>query len=395
VDVAYRKGMMPRTLAALAAALAVCAVVASAATAATVWAVGDGAVPGTEDDALAAYVQRQPIDRLLYLGDVYETGTAAEFRTNYESSWGRFKHITAPTPGNHEWGNHTTGYDPYWAPLAPAAASRHWYSFDLAGWHFVSLNSEADIGSRSAQLRWLRGDLAQRQGTCTVAFWHRARYSAGGHADAPELDPFWRALRGHAVLVLNGHSHDYQRFRRTRGITEIIVGTGGRRPLEAVNLRDARLATADWSALGALRLEIDGLTARYAQVTAGGRQVDRGSVRCSPVSPAILSIRSPRAGATYRARALRRISGNAANAEGAVRLTLVRRGARGRCELYVGRRKLRAASCRTRRAVKAAAHARWSYRLRHRLRRGRYVLTARVASPDGRPATARSAFTVR
>jgi hypothetical protein len=59
-------------------------------------------------------VSSHRVDRLLYLGDVYESGTAAEFESNYRPLYGRFDSIAAPTIGNHEWPNVATGYVPYW-----------------------------------------------------------------------------------------------------------------------------------------------------------------------------------------------------------------------------------------------------------------------------------------
>ncbi len=129
-----------------------------------VWAVGDGGVAGPADDRLAARVAREGIDRLLYLGDVYETGTATDYAENYAPSWGRFKGITSPTPGNHEWDNRAEGYDRYWGSLAPRNRGGHYYSFNIGGWHFVSLNSHEHSGPGSAQAAWLRRDLKRIPG---------------------------------------------------------------------------------------------------------------------------------------------------------------------------------------------------------------------------------------
>lgn len=273
-----------RLLLAVLLAMAAATVLPATAGADGVWAVGDGAVAGTEDDALAARVQAAGVDRLLYLGDVYERGTASDYRQNYDPSWGRFKAITSPTPGNHEWGNRAVGYDPYWGALAPRTGDGHWYSFNHAGWHFVSLNSEENTSSASAQVAWLRADLARYPGTCTVAFWHRPRYSAGGHPDAPEVQPFWDALAAHAAIVVNGHDHDYQRFSPVRGITQIVVGSGGRRTLDPVNRSDPRLAFADDTHLAALRLRLAGRGATYDLIDGDGVRRDSGSVGCRPHS---------------------------------------------------------------------------------------------------------------
>jgi hypothetical protein len=89
-----------------------------------VWAAGD-ADAGAGSRATAARMTGQ-MNRFLYLGDVYNTGTAAEFQNNFDSVWGKFKPIASPTPGNHEWANRATGYDPYWGARAPTPNGGHW-----------------------------------------------------------------------------------------------------------------------------------------------------------------------------------------------------------------------------------------------------------------------------
>ena len=94
---------------------------------AVVWAAGDVATPGVRADRVAALVRRGEPDRFLYLGDVYETGTAKEFRRWYHPRFGRLAHITEPTIGNHEWDNRFQGYYRYWyrrKGAAPAALVR-------------------------------------------------------------------------------------------------------------------------------------------------------------------------------------------------------------------------------------------------------------------------------
>ncbi len=43
---------------------------------------------------------------ILALGDLqYENGSLTRFQRSYGPSWGRFKSITKPVPGNHEYGS--------------------------------------------------------------------------------------------------------------------------------------------------------------------------------------------------------------------------------------------------------------------------------------------------
>ena len=194
---------------------------------AVVWAVGDGADGSTRAKRLARLIARDEPDRFLYLGDVYETGTAEEFRRNFAGVYGQLAAITAPTPGNHEWGLHREGYDPYWRSVT-GRRQRPWYRFELAGWEVLSLNSEAPHGPRSRQVRWLRRQLEGAAGDCRLAFWHRPRYSAGVYGDDASYEPFWRELAGRARLVLSAHDHNMQRLRPRNGLVQLVAGSGGR-----------------------------------------------------------------------------------------------------------------------------------------------------------------------
>jgi hypothetical protein len=250
---------------------------------AEVWAVGDGADGGHAARALAGEIIRARPDRLLYLGDVYQRGTPYEFAHHYAPVYGRLATRTAPTPGNHEWPNHRRGYDRYWRKIT-GQPTPPWYAFRIGGWQLLSLNSEAPHGARSAQLRWLRRQLRE-PGTCRLAFWHRPRYSAGPHGDQPDVQPFWNALRQRATLVLGGHDHDLQRLHPRGGITELVAGAGGHSQY-GVNRDDSRLAYADDTRTGALRLRLKPGRANIAFVAVTGRVLDRSTVRCRPLSPA-------------------------------------------------------------------------------------------------------------
>jgi 3',5'-cyclic AMP phosphodiesterase CpdA len=124
----------------------------------TVWAIGDGADGGPAAAAVARLIKRSKVDRMLYLGDVYEDGTAAEFARNYDPLYGTLGKRTAPTPGNHDWPNHAEGYDPYWK-RKQGGKVQHYYSFEAGGWRLISLNSEMAHDSGSAQVRWLGSKL--------------------------------------------------------------------------------------------------------------------------------------------------------------------------------------------------------------------------------------------
>jgi 3',5'-cyclic AMP phosphodiesterase CpdA len=243
---------------------------------AVVWAVGDGADGSDAARGVAGRIAAARPDRVLYLGDVYEHGTRADFERNYATTYGRLAAVTAPTPGNHEWQNHTTGYDPYWRRLLHRRIGS-FYAFRAGGWELLSLNSEVDHDRGSRQERWLRARV-RAGGTCRIAFWHRPRYSAGLHRDQDDIRPLWDALRGRAAIVLGGHDHDMQRFKPIDGMTQFVSGAGGRERYSV--RRDSRLAFANDTDYGALRLELRPGTAAYAFVDSAGRVLDRGTIRC-------------------------------------------------------------------------------------------------------------------
>jgi 3',5'-cyclic AMP phosphodiesterase CpdA len=250
-------------------------------TSAAIWAVGDGADGGANGRAVAELIAADAPDRVLYLGDVYELGTAEEFRRNYDTTYGPLARVTAPTPGNHDWLNAERGYDPYWR-RALGRRTAHWYSFRAAGWQILSLNSEASHGVGSVQHRWLRRQV-RRPGSCRMAFWHRPRFSAGTtHGDQPDVAPLWDALRGRAAIVLAGHEHDMQRFKPVDGITQFVSGAGGHH-LYRLRSGDPRLAFGDDRTFGALRLWLQRGRAEYAFFAVDGRVLDAGTLRCRPV----------------------------------------------------------------------------------------------------------------
>jgi Calcineurin-like phosphoesterase len=174
----------------------------------------------------------------LTLGDnQYPDGELADFKASYDPTWGRFKNITRPVPGNHDY--HTEGADGYFDYFGRRAhrGNGGYYSFDLGAWHLVAVNSGP--GSISdEQLDWIRRDLRRSDATCELAYWHHPRWSSGtNHGSDEDMADLWRVLFRQGVdVVLNGHEHNYERFaplspsgRRARrtGIREFVVGTGG------------------------------------------------------------------------------------------------------------------------------------------------------------------------
>jgi hypothetical protein len=174
--------------------------------------------------------------------NAYEAGTASEFASCYDPTWGRVRGRTIlPVAGERDWA--TKGAAGYLAEFGPTAAPQGvtWYSTDIGAWHVIVLDSDcAQVGgcaATSPQGRWLANDLTTSTARCTLAIWHQPRFSSGEQGDDAQVAPFWDLLhRDGAELVINAHDRDYERFapqdpgareERPGGIREIVVGTGG------------------------------------------------------------------------------------------------------------------------------------------------------------------------
>jgi hypothetical protein len=229
----------------------------------TVVAAGDiAACKKTNDEQTAELIDAIDPDAVLTLGDnAYQSGTVQEYEECYGPSWGRYKEKTYPSPGNHEYTRgEANGYFTYFADRVPAA----YYSFDIGGWHFVSLNSEIDHDAGSAQARWLRDDLEADDRRCEILYGHRPRWSGGMHGSDETMQAFWDVAVEHDVeLVLTGHDHNYQRFhpmdadgdRDDRdGVVAIVAGMGGKSHYELGQIDNRVSANND--AYGVLRLTL-------------------------------------------------------------------------------------------------------------------------------------------
>ena len=211
---------------------------------ATVLAAGDiASCSSGGDEATANLLDARPNALIVTLGDnVYENGTAAEFANCYDPSWGRHKGRTRPALGNHEYGVFRAGG--YYGAFGSAAgeAPLGWYSYDLATWHIIVLNSNCEVvgcATGGTQERWLREDIGAHPRVCTLAIWHHPRWSSGTtHGPTPAVAPLYQALHDAGVdLLLSGHEHNYERFPPldpagnfdpARGVRQFVVGTGGR-----------------------------------------------------------------------------------------------------------------------------------------------------------------------
>ncbi len=259
---------------------------------------GNGTAVACRMRATADIIAGRRPTAVLTLGDnQYENGAPSKFSASYEPSWGRFRAITRPAAGNHDYG--TRGAAGYYAYFGAAAGdpAKGYYSFDIGAWHLIAMNSNCvfvgGCGPGSPQERWLREDLAATGGrTCVLAYWHHARFSSGPHGSDQAYDAFFRALHeSGADVVLVGHDHDFERFAPlnpegqadpARGIRQFVVGTGGRSHYPFTRLLlTSEVRNAD--TFGVLILTLHPASYEWEFVPERGKTfTDKGSAQCSP-----------------------------------------------------------------------------------------------------------------
>lgn len=224
--------------------------------------------------ATANQIEAMKPDLVAILGDEqYEVGRYQDFMASFDHTYGAFKWLHRPAPGNHEFysehgesGVKGAGYFDYYngykvnpdngnpvtKPISAGdgglpvdqpvprqdgqaghfgADGDGWYSYNLGSWHIISLNIECKVqpggcdpnGAWLArETKWLEKDLAANHSSCTLAYWHQPTFSAadtevpGSKFTTPEgtaADTWWNLLYQHgADVVLNGHDHLYARF---------------------------------------------------------------------------------------------------------------------------------------------------------------------------------------
>jgi hypothetical protein len=247
---------------------------------------------GSGAASTAALVARQDVFVLTAGDNTYDYGTPEEFTTCFAPTWGAFKDRIFPTVGNHEY--YTIGAEGYFGYFGAQAGPdrRGYYSFDYGGWHFISLNSVADLTAGSAQSAWLAADLARSRDTlCTIALLHYPAFNSGaGYGSVMAMRPVFALLQDAGVeVLLSGHEHVYERFAPqradgtadpARGVRQFVVGTGG----HALNPFGAPLPNSEFrhnASWGILRLMLGQGSYGWQFLPVGGdAPIDTGTGTC-------------------------------------------------------------------------------------------------------------------
>jgi hypothetical protein len=271
---------------------------------------GDIAVCGTRNDELTAAIVDSILredsvakvqDAVFTVGDhVYPNGAAPNWDRCWNPSWGdttkRIMRNIRPTIGNHDL---DAGFgEAYYARFGKNAGEKGkgFFAYDLGEWRIIGLNSEIvtnpafSVELRREQEAWLKKELEGNTKKCTIAYFHRPRFSSGGHAGDIRMTGIWNILyEGNVDLVINGHEHHYERFApqtpaglrdTVRGIVQIIVGTGGadltgtRKPVQPNSV------TRIEGHYGVLKLTLGAEEYQHAFIDTAGRVWDRAAGKC-------------------------------------------------------------------------------------------------------------------
>lgn len=258
------------------------------ASAASVVMVGAGDISRCDndnDEATAKLLEAIPGTVFTTGDNVYDSGTSTQFTNCYKPTWGRHKSRTKPVPGNHEY--KTSGASGYFNYFSNPPK---YYAYNAGDWRVYALNSEIDTSSTSAQVQWLKNDLAANPKKCVLAYWHRPRWSSGSaHGSDSIVQPLWQVLyNAKAELVINGHEHNYERFAEMNasgqavsgGLREIVAGTGGASLTGFGTILSAsRVRNSSTYGVLKLTLRTDGYDWKFIPV-AGKTFTDSGSTSC-------------------------------------------------------------------------------------------------------------------
>ena len=269
---------------------------------------GDIASCSWTSDSTTATLVEGIAGTVLTLGDnVYQNGTASEFSSCYGPTWGRFKSRTRPTPGNHDYNTAgASGYFDYFNGVGNPTGRRRTEP------RLLQLRP-GSVARRRAQQRVrdddrplaqgrlcggfgtgdvVQGDLAAHATAATnniIVAWHKPRFSSSTeHGNSTHMQNFWQiAYNGGVDLVLNGHSHNYERFAPMNaagvadttafGVPAIVVGTGGASAHGFVTPPSTSLARSTGTA-GVLKLTLHSTSFEWQFVPVPGKTfADAGS----------------------------------------------------------------------------------------------------------------------
>lgn len=195
---------------------------------------GDSQVGPQVLEQMIPSMTNNQVDLMAVVGDLVSSGASL---SNWEDYWFtalEFDNIGQTRPALFARGNHDAEYA-YCYAYSALPENGAWYAFNYGNSRFIFLDTEASTTVSPEQYSWLTNELASSE-TQNAAFrivcFHRLPFSnlwnGGGYTGEEWVRNDWVPLfeKNHVDMVINGHSHCYDRGK-TNGVTYIVTGGGG------------------------------------------------------------------------------------------------------------------------------------------------------------------------
>jgi hypothetical protein len=223
-----------------------------------------------------------PASVILHGGDITQDGDVFQEWVDYFNAMAPVggSRLLAMAVGNHEYRGSTDV--PMWQRFFRVAAHDTHYAIDIGAAHVMVINScfEDDATLVDPELDWLKQELAKPAAWKIVMFHHPA-YSIGIANIEISIRREWKTLQDKYVpffealgadLVLNGHTHLFERSKRNN-VNYLTAGPAGGKmglagasnPYSLVSDRDVRTMT---------HFELDAHSLRGVTLDLTGNKID-------------------------------------------------------------------------------------------------------------------------
>ena len=253
---------------------------------------GDCGFNNSQQDQISTLMATQTQDFGLVVGDVDQI-SGNNYDVNY---FPHYKNMTKHTChftaiGNHDVITNNTNYtDAFILPHNNPANSELYYSFTWGNAKFIALDGNIAYTAGSAQYIWLQNELKCNDREWVFVFFHQPPWSNAwdvsyyipftpfymyqGNTDMrTSIVPLFEQY--HVDVVLNGHTHDYQRGA-LNGVKYFIAGGGGTSTPDTYTNNNSPNISFEQDLNNYMKFSINQDTARYYTYDLNGNKIDSG-----------------------------------------------------------------------------------------------------------------------
>ena len=253
---------------------------------------GDCGFNNSQQDQIASLMATQTQDFGLVVGDVDQisgNNYDVNYFPHYKDMIKHTCHFTAI--GNHDVITNNTNYtDAFILPHNNPANTELYYSFTWGNAKFIALDGNIDYTQGSAQYAWLQNELKCNDREWLFVFFHQPPWSDAwdvsyyipltpfflyeGNTDMrTSIVPLFEQY--HVDVVLNGHTHDYQRGE-LNGVKYFIAGGGGTSTPDTRTNSNGPNINFEQDVNNYMKFSINHDTARYYTYDLNGNKIDSG-----------------------------------------------------------------------------------------------------------------------